>query len=421
LARARYFERDGVNDLDVSLYGWLYSDRLSVRLARQTSVPAKDFLIALEIKSMARILLENVTKVFEGKVTAVRNFNLDVADGEFVIIVGPSGCGKTTTLRMIAGLEEMTSGNIYIGDSLVNDVSPKDRDIAMVFQNYTLYPHMNAYHNVAFALKMRNVPRTEIKKRIDEAAKLLGIEHLLRRKPGALSGGQRQRVALGRAIVRNPRAFLFDEPLSNLDAGLRLTTRTELKSLHQRLRTTTIYVTHDQAEAMSLGGRICVLRDGEIQQTASPMEVYERPVNKFVAGFFGTPPMNFFKGDLKLKNDSAYFAIGNDAIRLPQRLRNVLRDYYDKQMVLGIRPENISPYRSPEFTDNAISAMINIIEPVGNRTNVYLTHPTGQKFIAGIDPHTTLIVKDAVKMYINPEKIHIFEPEETGRNVTLSI
>lgn len=220
---------------------------------------------------MARILLENVTKVFEGKVTAIRNFNLDVTDGEFMVIVGPSGCGKTTTLRMIAGLEEMTSGNIYIGDSLANDVPPKDRDVAMVFQNYALYPHMTAWQNMAFALKMRNVPRADIKKRVEEAAKLLGIEHLLHRKPGALSGGQRQRVALGRAIVRSPRVFLFDEPLSNLDAGLRLTTRAELKSQHQRLRTTTIYVTHDQAEAMSLGGRICVVRDGEIQQTAGPM------------------------------------------------------------------------------------------------------------------------------------------------------
>lgn len=377
-------------------------------------------MIVPETKSMARVLLENVTKVFDDEVTAVRNFNLDVADGEFMVIVGPSGCGKTTTLRMIAGLEEMTSGNIYIGDSLVNNVPPRDRDVAMVFQNYALYPHMNAYQNMAFALKMRNVPRVEIKKRVEDTAKLLGIQHLLHRKPKALSGGQRQRAALGRAIVRNPRVFLFDEPLSNLDAGLRLTTRAELKSLHQRFGTTTIYVTHDQAEAMSLGDRICVVRDGEIQQTAGPMEVYERPVNKFVAGFLGTPPMNFFAGDLKLKNDSAYFAIGNDAVRLPQRLRTVLRDYYDKQMILGVRPEDISPQHFPGQSDNAISATVNVIEPVGNRTDVYLTHPTGQKFIAGIDPHTKLLVNDAVKMYIDPEKIHIFELGETGKNVILS-
>jgi multiple sugar transport system ATP-binding protein len=273
---------------------------------------------------------------------------------------------------------------------------------------------------MAFALKMRNVSRAEIKKRIKEAAKLLGIEHLLRRKPRALSGGQCQRVALGRAIVREPRAFLFDEPLSNLDAGLRLTTRAELKSLHQRLRTTTIYVTHDQAEAMSLGDRISVVRDGEIQQTAAPMEVYERPVNRFVAGFLGTPPMNFFAGNLKLKNDTAYFAIGNDAIRLPQRLRIVLRDYYDKQMVLGIRPENISPQQFSGLTDNAISGTVSIVEPVGNRTDVYLTHSNEQKFIAGIDPHTKLQANDVVKMYIDTERIHIFEPGETGRNLTLS-
>jgi len=377
-------------------------------------------LIVLETKTMARILLENVTKIFDGKVTAVSNFNLEIVDGEFMVIVGPSGCGKTTTLRMIAGLEEMTSGNIYIGDRLANDVPPRDRDIAMVFQNYALYPHMNAYHNMAFALKMRNIPRAERKKRIEDAARLLGIKHLLRRKPGALSGGQRQRVALGRAIVRSPRVFLFDEPLSNLDAGLRLTTRAELKSLHQRLRTTTIYVTHDQAEAMSLGGRICVVRDGEIQQTARPMEVYEKPVNKFVAGFLGTPPMNFFAGGLKLKNDTAYFAIGDDAIKLPQRLRSILQEYDGKQMLLGVRPENISPHQSSGQSDNAISAKVNVIEPAGNRTDVYLTHPSGQKFIAGIDPHTKLQANNAVKMYIDPEKIHIFEPGETGRNVTFS-
>ena len=273
---------------------------------------------------------------------------------------------------------------------------------------------------MAFALKMRNVPRAEVKKRVEGAAKLLGIEYLLRRKPGALSGGQRQRVALGRAIVRSPRAFLFDEPLSNLDARLRLTTRAELKSLHQRLQTTTIYVTHDQAEAMSLGDRISVVRDGEIQQTAAPMEVYERPVNRFVAGFLGTPPMNFFAGSLKLKNETAYFAIGNEAVKLSQRLRSVLRDYFDKQMVMGVRPENVSPEQFPGQSDNAISATVNVIEPVGNRTDVYLTHPSGQKFIAGIDPHKKLQANDTVKMYIDPERIHIFEPEETGRNVTLS-
>jgi multiple sugar transport system ATP-binding protein len=369
---------------------------------------------------MARILLQDVTKIYEGKVTAVRNFNLNVADGEFMVIVGPSGCGKTTTLRMIAGLEEVTSGNIYIDDNLVNDVPPRNRDVAMVFQNYALYPHMTAYQNMAFALKMRNVPRAEIKKRIKEAAGLLAIEHLLHRKPRALSGGQRQRVALGRAIVRSPRVFLFDEPLSNLDAGLRLTMRAELKSLHRKLRTTTIYVTHDQAEAMSLGEQVCVVRDGEIQQTAAPMEVYERPVNKFIAGFLGTPAMNFFEGGLKLKNDTAYFIIGNDALRLPQRLKTTLKEYYDKQMILGVRPENISPQQLSGQSYNTFSAMVNVVEPIGIRTDVYLTHTSGQKFIAGIDPHTRLEINDKVKLHFDLDKIHIFEPGRTGRNVTLS-
>lgn len=384
------------------------------------SIPAKDFLTLLR-QDMARILLQDVTKIYEGKVTAVSNFSLDITDGEFMVIVGPSGCGKTTTLRMIAGLEEVTSGNIYIDNKLVNDVIPRVRDVAMVFQNYALYPHMTAYQNMAFALKMRNVPRDEIKKRIKEAAGLLAIEHLLHRKPRALSGGQRQRVALGRAIVRSPRVFLFDEPLSNLDAGLRLTTRAELKSLHRKLRTTTIYVTHDQAEAMSLGERVCVVRDGVIQQTATPMEVYERPVNKFVAGFLGTPAMNFFSGILKLRDDSVYFIIGNDAVRLPQRLKTTLKEYYDKEMILGVRPENISPQQHPGQSDNAVSATVNVVEPIGTRTDVYLTHTSGQKFVAGIDPHVRLAINDRIKLYFDLDKIHIFESGQTGKNVTLSV
>jgi len=370
---------------------------------------------------MARILLENVTKVFDGRIRAVSNFNLEVTDGEFMVIVGPSGCGKTTTLRMIAGLETVTSGNIYIGEKHVNNVSPRDRDVAMVFQNYALYPHMNVYQNMAFALKMRNIHRAEVKKRVLEAVELLDISHLLYRKPKDLSGGECQRVALGRAIVREPRAFLFDEPLSNLDAGLRLTTRAELKSLHQRLRTTTIYVTHDQAEAMSLGDRISIMRNGEIQQTAVPMEVYERPVNRFVAGFLGTPPMNFFEGNIKIENGTAYFIIGNVTIGLPQSLSTVLSDYHDKQMVLGVRPENISLQQFSGQNDNAVTATVNIIEPIGNRTDVYLTHSSGQKFVAEIGPHILLQADNKVKMYINLERIHIFEPGETGVNVTLSV
>jgi multiple sugar transport system ATP-binding protein len=290
----------------------------------------------------------------------------------------------------------------------------------MVFQNYALYPHMTVHQNMAFALKMRNFSKTEIGKRVEEAAKLLGIERLLNRKPRALSGGQRQRVAVGRVIVRNPKAFLFDEPLSNLDAKLRVTTRAELKDLHHRLRTTTIYVTHDQAEAMSLGDRICVMYDGVIQQIARPVEVYEWPANKFVAGFLGTPPMNFFAGRLEYQNDTACFVTGNDAIMLPQRLRTMARDYCDREMILGVRPENISPHKSPGRVDNTISATVNVIEPAGIRTDVYLTNSAGQKFITSMDPHTKLKVGDVVNMYIDLEKIHIFEPGETGRNVAIS-
>jgi len=368
---------------------------------------------------MARVLLENVTKVFDGEITAVSNFTLKIADGEFMVVVGPSGCGKTTTLRMIAGLEKATSGNIYIGQTLVNDVRPKDRDVAMVFQNYALYPHMSVYQNMAFALKMRNVPETEIDRRVEEAAKLLGVEHLLNRKPKALSGGQRQRVAVGRAIVRNPRAFLFDEPLSNLDARLRVATRAELKALHRKLKTTTIYVTHDQAEAMTLGDRICVMYDGMVQQIGGPMEVYERPVNRFVAGFLGTPPMNFFTGCLESENDTACFVTGNDRIMLPKHFGAVLSRYRRAEIVLGVRPESISPYRFSGQIDNAISATVTVIEPVGIRTDIYLTGPAGEKFTVSIGPHTELKVNDVVKAYIDLEKVHLFEPGETGRNITV--
>ena len=376
-------------------------------------------MIIAQTKVMARILLENVTKVFDGEITAVSDFSLEVADGEFMVIVGPSGCGKTTTLRMIAGLQEATAGNIYIGDTLVNDVSPRERDVAMVFQNYALYPHMTVYQNMAFALKMRKVSRAQIRRRVEETSELLGIGHLLKRKPKALSGGQRQRVALGRAIVRNPRVFLFDEPLSNLDATLRLAMRAELKDLHRRFQTTTIYVTHDQAEAMSLGERICVMRDGAVQQVADPVEVYDRPVNKFVAGFLGTPPMNFFTGRIKSLNDTLCFEIGDDTIALPQRLRTVLAECCGRQMILGVRPENISPNDCAGQIDNTISATVGVIEPVGARTDVYMTNRAGQKFIAAVDPHTRLTAGDAVTIHVNIEKVHIFELEEAGRNVTL--
>jgi multiple sugar transport system ATP-binding protein len=368
---------------------------------------------------MARVLLQNVTKIFDGKVTAVSDFSLDVADGEFMVVVGPSGCGKTTTLRLIAGLEKPTSGEIYIGDTLVNDVPPKDRDIAMVFQNYALYPHMTVYQNLAFALKLRKLPKPEIKKRVKEAAGLLGIERLLNRKPRALSGGQRQRTALGRAIVRNPKAFLFDEPLSNLDANLRVTMRVELKALHQRLQATSIYVTHDQAEAITLGDRIAVMHNGIIQQVAAPMQVYEKPANRFVAGFIGIPPMNFFTGRLEFKGDTSYFVISSDTIILPQRLKTVLANYRNREMVLGIRSENLSPNQFPGQADNTISATVNVIEPLGTATDVHLTTDAATKFVAKVDPNIGLEVNGAVKMHIDLDKIHIFQPGETGKNVTL--
>ena len=369
---------------------------------------------------MARVLLENVSKVFDKQVTAVSDFSLDIADGEFMVIVGPSGSGKTTILRMIAGLEKVTSGNIYIGDTLVNEVPPRDRNIAMVFQNYALYPHMNVYENIVFGLKMRKCPKEEIDKRVEKVSKMLGLEHLLTRKPKALSGGQRQRVAVGRAIVRSPEVFLFDEPLSNLDVGLRVATRTELKALHHKLQTTSIYVTHDQAEAMTLGNRICVTYNGIIQQTASPMEVYEQPANKFVAGFFGSPAMNFFAGRIKFEGDMPYFAMGNDTITLPQRFKTILSDYCNKKITIGIRPENLSFCKLSDQIGSAISATVDIVEPLGNRVDVHLSDNTGVKFIVNTDPHIEIRVNDMVKAHIDSEKIHIFESGESGKNITLS-
>ena len=369
---------------------------------------------------MARVLLENVSKVFDKQVTAVSDFRLEVADSEFMVIVGPSGSGKTTILRMIAGLEKVTSGNIYIGDTLVNDVPPRNRDIAMVFQNYALYPHMNVYENIAFGLKMRKFSKEEINRRVKKVSELLGIEHLLTRKPKALSGGQRQRVAVGRAIVRSPKVFLFDEPLSNLDTGLRVATRAELKALHHKLQITSIYVTHDQTEAMTLGDRICVTYNGIIQQTASPIEIYERPINKFVAGFFGSPSMNFFTGRVKFKGDIPCFVIGNDIITLTQRLKTILADYSDRKMTMGIRPESLSLCKFSNQVGNAIDAIVDIVEPLGNRVDIYLTNNTGTKFIANTDPHIDINVQDVVKVHIDSEKIHIFEPGEAGKNITLS-
>jgi len=368
---------------------------------------------------MARVSLKNVTKIFEGDVVAVKDASLDIADKEFMVIVGPSGCGKTTMLRMIAGLEDVTEGIIKIDDRVVNDIPPKNRDIAMVFQNYALYPHMTVFENMAFGLKLRKFPKEQIKERVQQAAGMLGIEQLLNRKPKALSGGQRQRVAVGRAIVRNPKAFLFDEPLSNLDAKLRVTTRAELKALHRRLNTTSIYVTHDQAEAMTLGDKICVMYNGIIQQVAEPMEVYDKPVNKFVAGFLGTPPMNFFDGQVQLRNGSDCFVIGSQEIQFASRIKNTLTRYRGKDMVLGIRPEHLTLVPPQGQSRNGIDCRVIVVEPLGDRKDVYMETARGDKFIANINPHIDIRVDQAVTMYMDAEKISIFEPGNTGKNVSL--
>ncbi len=369
---------------------------------------------------MAQVLLEKVNKVFDGNVHAVKDVDIEIKDKEFMVIVGPSGCGKTTTLRMIAGLEEVTEGTISIENNIVNDVSPKNRDIAMVFQNYALYPHMTVFQNMAFGLKLRKIPKTEIKHHVQQAAEMLGIEMLLNRKPKALSGGQRQRVALGRAIVRKPKAFLFDEPLSNLDAKLRVTTRAELKALHHRLQTTSIYVTHDQAEAMTLGDRICVMYEGRIQQIAAPMEVYDKPVNRFVAGFLGTPPMNFFGGTIQNNDNSLVFVLNNGQAIVLNDSSSKFSAYAGKEMVLGIRPEHLKVEQLQGQEGNALSAEVDVVEPLGDRKDVYLTNSFGEKFIANLDPHVDINMGSTVTMYIDINRIHIFEPGDIGKNVSIS-
>jgi multiple sugar transport system ATP-binding protein len=366
---------------------------------------------------VAKVLLENITKIFDGNVTAMNNATLDVADQEFLVVVGPSGCGKTTMLRLIAGLEEPTSGIIVIGDRVVNKVPPKDRDVAMVFQNYALYPHMNVFENMAFALKVRKHPRVEVEQRVGEVAKLLGIENLLAMRPDALSGGQRQRVALGRAIVRNPKVFLLDEPFSNLDAQLRLATRAELKSLQRRLKVTTIFVTHDQAEAMTLGDRICVLYNGVVQQIGTPMEIYSKPVNRFVAGFFGLPPMNFLSGPIIFECGKPKFYFGKVKINLPARLFDKVLPYKGREIVVGVRPEHFSLDPIQEQAEDVILATVELVESLGARTYVYFTSIDGIKLVTEIsrcfDPHPG----GAVRVYIDVEQLHVFEHGEIGRNL----
>jgi multiple sugar transport system ATP-binding protein len=339
-----------------------------------------------------------------------------------MVLVGPSGCGKSTTLRMVAGLEEISSGTIRIGQRVVNDVPPRDRDIAMVFQNYALYPHMTVYKNMAFALKLRHVPRKEIERRVEEAAKILGINDLLARKPKALSGGQRQRVAVGRAIVRQPQAFLFDEPLSNLDAKLRLEMRAELKRLHARLRTTTIYVTHDQEEAMTLGDRIAVMKDGVVQQCGQPLEVYTLPINRFVAGFVGTPPMNFFQGRLCGKGGKLYFEDGSMSVRLGDSQGAKLKSFDGREVVFGVRPEAMSLHSHGRFDgqDNTLSVNVGVVEPLGEKMDLYTATAHKDHIVARVDAQTGIEPGQTIKFFLDMTRTHLFEPGDMGKNLALA-
>jgi multiple sugar transport system ATP-binding protein len=398
---------------------------------------------------MARVELEQVSKVYPGGVRAVDAIDLAIADQEFVVLVGPSGCGKSTTLRMVAGLEDISGGTIRIGERVVNDMPPKSRDIAMVFQNYALYPHMSVYKNMAFGLKCRGIPRARIYERVMQAARMLDLEHLLKRKPKALSGGQRQRVAVGRAIVREPAAFLFDEPLSNLDARLRITTRAELKRLHQRLKTTTIYVTHDQEEAMTLGDRIVVMKDGRIQQADAPLNTYNHPVNRFVAGFIGMPPMNFFHGAIKNIDGEMVFEEGKlvrnrpaddgnggladpspddgeltwpgNGFRLsvPAHLMEAVSSWVGRRVVLGIRPEHfhLEPIVNGCQTGQ-LDAKLNVVEPLGNDMDVYMSTELSDQLVGRVEARAGLRTGSMVRLYVDLRKIHFFEPGETGMNLS---
>ncbi len=372
---------------------------------------------------MASLSLRGIYKRYPGGVTAVSDFTMNIKDKEFIILVGPSGCGKSTTLRMIAGLEEISEGELFIGDRLVNDVAPKDRDIAMVFQSYALYPHMTVFENMAFGLKLRKVPKDEIKRLVEEAAKSLDISHLLDRKPKALSGGQRQRVALGRAIVRDPQVFLLDEPLSNLDAKLRAQMRTELSKLHKRLGTTFIYVTHDQIEAMTMGDRIVVMKDGFIQQIDSPINLYENPVNKFVAGFMGSPQMNFVDAKLIMQNGKYTVEFGSEDtktsrgrkfyIELPNSKTadcEALQYYVDKPVTLGIRPESIHDEEMfiSAATTGIIEANVDVTEMMGAESYLYLTCE-GIPLTARVSPRCTARPQDVVKLALDPNKVHLFD------------
>jgi len=362
---------------------------------------------------VAEVILNKLRKEFKKGQVIVKDIDLKIEDKEFMVFVGPSGCGKTTTLRMIAGLEEVTSGDIYIGGKRVNEVSPKDRDIAMVFQNYALYPHMSVYENMAFGLKLRKLPKEEIDRRVKEAARLLDIEHLLDRKPRELSGGQRQRVAMGRAIVREPQLFLMDEPLSNLDAKLRVQMRAELQKLHHRLGVTTIYVTHDQTEAMTLGQKIAVMNAGVVQQVGTPLELYEKPANKFVASFIGSPSMNFIEVTV-ITDEKGDFFLFNEGLKLkvPQKFVEKLSPYLNKVVILGIRPEDIYDTTSSSYPQSVElqKAIIEVMEPMGAEVYLYF-NIIGNSMIARVDAHTQAKIGAELTLAFDMEKIHIFNKE----------
>jgi multiple sugar transport system ATP-binding protein len=375
---------------------------------------------------MAGVILKDVVKIYDNGVRVVDRFNMDIQDREFVVLVGPSGCGKSTTLRMIAGLEEITSGTIQIGGQVVNDVPPKDRDIAMVFQSYALYPHMTCYENMAFALKLRKTPQATIDEKVKKAAKILMIEHLLERKPKALSGGQRQRVALGRAIVRDPKCFLFDEPLSNLDAKLRVEMRAEIKQLHMSLNATTVYVTHDQEEAMTLGDRVVVMHQGVVQQCAGALEIYHHPANRYVAGFLGSPPMNFFTGKLVSESGRVAFDEGTGKLPVADWANEQLQPHVGKEVVMGVRPESIADASHARFkTDGpSLPMRVTLVQPLGDKMDVYLATDAHKKAVAHVDAFAGVKAGETMNMHFDMTRVHFFEPGEIGpklaNNHTLS-
>jgi multiple sugar transport system ATP-binding protein len=385
-----------------------------MNFAKPVSINSNPFVFNLY--NMAQVSLRNVSKIYSGGIRAVDRVNIGIENKEFLVLVGPSGCGKSTTLRMIAGLEEVSEGQIYISDCLVNDVPAKDRDIAMVFQNYALYPHMTVFENMAFGLMLRRYPKSEIIRRVNDAAEILGIKNYLERKPRELSGGERQRVAVGRAIVRKPTVFLFDEPLSNLDAKLRVQMRTEIHKLHLRLQTTMIYVTHDQIEAMTMGDKIAVMKDGVVHQIADPITIYDKPVNKFVAGFIGSPPMNFMTGKITKADGRFYFNEGNFHVRIVKEMESKIAPFVNQEAIFGIRSEDIYDklFVSEAPAENIVTATCEVVEPMGSEVYLYLNSGK-HSFIARVGAHDRPMVNADMDLVFDMSKVHFFNSntEET--------